>query len=983
MDIMQVCKDLYEKWKDFSYGIPVDGKIQSGSVEWWEKNYRLLSPEEFVKYHGGVCWDYVEFGRDYLSKIGGIPFHQFYIVTDTPDYDTHTFIVCRNPDDSYVYVESSFKKVADMIGGYKRFEHLDDILDLITTTMFDYNGNDKLPEFKYDVLTFEGHPPYGSTCKEYMEWMNEHGEMVRQRVAKNPRFIAEESVSTLNSKNNFSKNIDGMNIHLRPATEKDAMDMYTWEMESIDDNLKQDKSVQDNIREDVQSSIKDTAMIMCDDKTIGMFTACMIDDGEFRYIGELYIIESYRGHGIGTAIIEHEIETYDKIKLQVAYSNINAIKLYKSLGFNIIESNDNTKMYVMLYDKENINEYDVFNEGAWNDIRRGVHPHSKKLMFHISTKSDLDEKEMKPQIPSYITDGGEIDPDYPENTTTERICVSPSIEGCLVATISTEKLLNIHGQTFYVYTPEKPFTSYKHKTNKDIIKDKDVFDANLTGESWILEPCKMKLYGTIKVDQVPKTHRKSTVNKDIKMWRHDFKWDWVVKPGVLKESFSESVLVTNEEFFIQEANKNYEKALKILDYDPKTKTIKCDIPDENGGKINRVLMLIDDQIAQYKKDASVSSVLGKKNYLNELLEKTNNPDKIKAIEKELEFLNKYDENEWCITIPKKILKTRNLQNLITVNHELGHIYVRSSPKGSKADDQWDQIQQWCDTRNEYNHASRNVKNFNHAISVEEILADSYAADKVSSQALHKTNDKVYSRARQDIYGFIKKQRKEYKRLKNQLDKMPVNTSQKEYDNLHEQVKNLYQKCSQLWDPDVDKYNQDPLLYVLRDQYVKLKNKLDNSEEKLKNNKLIRDDLNDQLDEIEYILKRYEKVLMNYKIERNTHNTFVNEPSRIKTENYSEALIPNEQFFAEAKLSAEKRNELKDSDFGIPEERMFPLNDEEHVKQAVKMFKHCPDKYKSDLAYRILKKARQFKLDTSGWDSLKEFTNQEVLKYIRP
>ena len=46
--------------------------------------------------------------------------------------------------------------------------------------------------------------------------------------------------------------------------------------------------------------------------------------------------------GIGTALLKDEISKHDKIKLQVAQSNHGAMKLYKSLGFEITDRNDET-----------------------------------------------------------------------------------------------------------------------------------------------------------------------------------------------------------------------------------------------------------------------------------------------------------------------------------------------------------------------------------------------------------------------------------------------------------------------------------------------------------------------------------------------------------------------------------------------------------------------------------------------------------------
>jgi len=73
---------------------------------------------------------------------------------------------------------------------------------------------------------------------------------------------------------------------------------------------------------------------------------------------------------------------------------------------------------------------------------------------------------------------------------------------------------------------------------------------------------------------------------------------------------------------------------------------------------------------------------------------------------------------------------------------------------------------------------------------------------------------------------------------------------------------------------------------------------------------------------------------------------------------------------ESKLPTTKRNKLDDSDFGIPEKRQYPLHDKEHVEAAVRMFPHAPFKDRKKLAHRILSKAREYGMNTSGWESLK-------------
>ena len=89
----------------------------------------------------------------------------------------------------------------------------------------------------------------------------------------------------------------------------------------------------------------------------------------------------------------------------------------------------------------------------------------------------------------------------------------------------------------------------------------------------------------------------------------------------------------------------------------------------------------------------------------------------------------------------------------------------------------------------------------------------------------------------------------------------------------------------------------------------------------------------------------------------------------KTEQY---IQDNFDIIQEAKLTTTKRDKLKDSEFGIPEKRTFPLNDKNHVEAAVKMFPHADSSDRKTLAKRILSKAKEFNMDTSGWDSINKY-----------
>lgn len=80
---------------------------------------------------------------------------------------------------------------------------------------------------------------------------------------------------------------------------------------------------------------------------------------------------------------------------------------------------------------------------------------------------------------------------------------------------------------------------------------------------------------------------------------------------------------------------------------------------------------------------------------------------------------------------------------------------------------------------------------------------------------------------------------------------------------------------------------------------------------------------------------------------------------------------------EYKLSSKEKAELKPSEFGLEKERAYPLNDEEHVSAAVRMLPHADKNERGKLAKRILAKAKEFGMDTSGWDSLKKYIEESV------
>ena len=66
-------------------------------------------------------------------------------------------------------------------------------------------------------------------------------------------------------------------------------------------------------------------------------------------LDEIYLEEKYRNKGIGTNIIKEVINNNDIIYLWVYKENVQAISLYKKLGFNVIEETESR--YYMKYSK--------------------------------------------------------------------------------------------------------------------------------------------------------------------------------------------------------------------------------------------------------------------------------------------------------------------------------------------------------------------------------------------------------------------------------------------------------------------------------------------------------------------------------------------------------------------------------------------------------------------------------------------------------
>lgn len=89
------------------------------------------------------------------------------------------------------------------------------------------------------------------------------------------------------------------------------------------------------------------------------------------------------------------------------------------------------------------------------------------------------------------------------------------------------------------------------------------------------------------------------------------------------------------------------------------------------------------------------------------------------------------------------------------------------------------------------------------------------------------------------------------------------------------------------------------------------------------------------------------------------------------------------------MTAKQRNALKTNKFALVYKddnkktvRKYPVHDERHVKAASKLFpRGVPEEYQGQVARRILKEAKKYNLDTSGWTTVNEAAEKDAKKVI--
>lgn len=166
-----------DEMNTYKYGLSIDGTIdkkRDTTAADYDVYYRLASPDQFIKQHGGICWDFTTYEANWFkTNHPELKFETYYIGLNLPpDYPTHTFLVIQM-DNQYIYFESSFKKIQ----GVYIFKSESDVINFVMYNMDKYRPkfhkkslfklSDGYIVTKYNALDKK---LYDSTCAEFMEY---------------------------------------------------------------------------------------------------------------------------------------------------------------------------------------------------------------------------------------------------------------------------------------------------------------------------------------------------------------------------------------------------------------------------------------------------------------------------------------------------------------------------------------------------------------------------------------------------------------------------------------------------------------------------------------------------------------------------------------------------------------------------------------------------------------------------------------------
>ncbi len=139
-----------------------------------------------------------------------------------------------------------------------------------------------------------------------------------------------------------------MEYKLVKSSEKDINKLIDYKKKTIyeyanDLSEEEKEKINNYVNKTIPKEINNYQNIIVSKKVVGCVLITKEKDGIL--LDEIYLEEEYRNKGIGTDIITNIIKENNIIYLWVYKKNKKAIKLYKRLGFNVIDETE-TRYYM-------------------------------------------------------------------------------------------------------------------------------------------------------------------------------------------------------------------------------------------------------------------------------------------------------------------------------------------------------------------------------------------------------------------------------------------------------------------------------------------------------------------------------------------------------------------------------------------------------------------------------------------------------------
>lgn len=209
---LSILMNLNTKLNLYEYGLPINGVITDvTSADYYDKNYKSLSPKEFDTYKGGICWDYVRYQDAYLTKKRVR--HVNYFIIDPHTFQTHTITISK-VNKKYYYIESSFKKYC----GVYESNNVKNIFSFVTHNMRISN---------YNIFRITGFPKDHTPSNMYIRFMTDLSKMVLQGNTKNLKYIKLKNLQKPVKLPKDTRNIEEY------VNDIDDMDLYFTEKEEV------------------------------------------------------------------------------------------------------------------------------------------------------------------------------------------------------------------------------------------------------------------------------------------------------------------------------------------------------------------------------------------------------------------------------------------------------------------------------------------------------------------------------------------------------------------------------------------------------------------------------------------------------------------------------------------------------------------------------------------------------------------------------